>query len=112
NHCTCTPPNICSADTTERMSFPTRRSSDLLERRDAGPAALASLELDEKALAVFRQIEQMIELGRGAPAEDPALARGQGRVARARSEEHTSELQSLAYLVCRLLLEKKNTFMH
>src|SRR2546425_9689322 len=24
-----------------------------------------------------------------------------------RSEEHTSELQSLAYLVCRLLLEKK-----
>src|SRR5687767_15543856 len=28
---------------------------------------------------------------------------------RARSEEHTSELQSLAYLVCRLLLEKKKT---
>src|SRR2546425_11384918 len=27
---------------------------------------------------------------------------------RMRSEEHTSELQSLAYLVCRLLLEKKN----
>src|SRR3989441_2583657 len=26
---------------------------------------------------------------------------------RIRSEEHTSELQSLAYLVCRLLLEKK-----
>src|SRR5687767_15624087 len=26
-----------------------------------------------------------------------------------RSEEHTSELQSLAYLVCRLLLEKKNS---
>src|SRR5205823_14382559 len=30
-----------------------------------------------------------------------------GRAARIRSEEHTSELQSLAYLVCRLLLEKK-----
>src|SRR2546425_7001338 len=29
--------------------------------------------------------------------------------ARRRSEEHTSELQSLAYLVCRLLLEKKKT---
>src|SRR5687767_15690717 len=31
-----------------------------------------------------------------------------------RSEEHTSELQSLAYLVCRLLLEKKkkNTKQH
>src|SRR5687767_15291618 len=39
-------------------------------------------------------------------------ARGQrerpcGGAARGRSEEHTSELQSLAYLVCRLLLEKK-----
>src|SRR5687767_15818407 len=32
------------------------------------------------------------------------LTQNRGRV---RSEEHTSELQSLAYLVCRLLLEKK-----
>src|SRR5205823_13099847 len=31
-------------------------------------------------------------------------AEGEGQL---RSEEHTSELQSLAYLVCRLLLEKK-----
>src|SRR2546423_8482510 len=29
-----------------------------------------------------------------------------------RSEEHTSELQSLAYLVCRLLLEKKTLMSH
>src|SRR3712207_7104298 len=29
----------------------------------------------------------------------------------ARSEEHTSELQSRQYLVCRLLLEKKNTYV-
>src|SRR2546425_7133882 len=28
-----------------------------------------------------------------------------------RSEEHTSELQSLAYLVCRLLLEKKKNYV-
>src|SRR3712207_7115597 len=28
-----------------------------------------------------------------------------------RSEEHTSELQSRQYLVCRLLLEKKNTLL-
>src|SRR3712207_8525966 len=33
-----------------------------------------------------------------------------GRAAVARSEEHTSELQSRQYLVCRLLLEKKITF--
>src|SRR5256884_3660156 len=45
------------------------------------------------------------------------LARGQsvvvatasGGSAPARSEEHTSELQSRLHLVCRLLLEKKNT---
>src|SRR3712207_7337234 len=35
---------------------------------------------------------------------------GPGVAARVlRSEEHTSELQSRQYLVCRLLLEKKNT---
>src|SRR2546425_4105100 len=33
--------------------------------------------------------------------------RVKGWVKQGRSEEHTSELQSLAYLVCRLLLEKK-----
>src|SRR2546425_8002832 len=39
-------------------------------------------------------------------AENPE--RPLSRYATERSEEHTSELQSLAYLVCRLLLEKKN----
>src|SRR5687767_15955377 len=34
------------------------------------------------------------------------------RVGGERSEEHTSELQSLAYLVCRLLLEKKKKSAH
>src|SRR2546425_6063480 len=38
------------------------------------------------------------------PERGPAHPDG---VTRQRSEEHTSELQSLAYLVCRLLLEKK-----
>src|SRR2546425_8542023 len=38
----------------------------------------------------------------------PATRRTRGpRTTPDRSEEHTSELQSLAYLVCRLLLEKK-----
>src|SRR2546425_4331970 len=46
-------------------------------------------------------------------AEAPSAARRaacsgrSSRVGWIRSEEHTSELQSLAYLVCRLLLEKK-----
>src|SRR5687767_15553138 len=38
---------------------------------------------------------------------DPFAPEPGARVYRTRSEEHTSELQSLAYLVCRLLLEKK-----
>src|SRR5437879_11579634 len=37
---------------------------------------------------------------------DPA--EGEGAIGIVRSEEHTSELQSPMYLVCRLLLEKKN----
>src|SRR2546425_8965727 len=50
---------------------------------------------------------------RRVPAKQPGRGRGllghnNDRVVRfLRSEEHTSELQSLAYLVCRLLLEKK-----
>src|SRR3712207_7348313 len=35
----------------------------------------------------------------------------QGRAVRPRSEEHTSELQSRQYLVCRLLLEKKKILL-
>src|SRR5687767_15201434 len=41
------------------------------------------------------------------PVGDPARFEGLEAVVAERSEEHTSELQSLAYLVCRLLLEKK-----
>src|SRR5438046_3476457 len=48
---------------------------------------------------------------RGRPSSPPRRARctrGRARPRRGRSEEHTSELQSLTNLVCRLLLEKKN----
>src|SRR3712207_8329504 len=45
---------------------------------------------------------------------DVAAAAPSGRAARSRprsrSEEHTSELQSRQYLVCRLLLEKKKSY--
>src|SRR3989441_4270848 len=42
-----------------------------------------------------------------AAVDGPVRALPELRVRALRSEEHTSELQSLAYLVCRLLLEKK-----
>src|SRR3712207_7830862 len=40
--------------------------------------------------------------------QEPPCAGARGNFV-SRSEEHTSELQSRQYLVCRLLLEKKNT---
>src|SRR5207244_12311975 len=74
-------------------SFPTRRSSDL-----------------EQALGVV-----LVKARSRAAAEQRSdRERGSGRCgpewserAQARSEEHTSELQSPDHLVCRLLLEKK-----
>src|SRR3712207_7486552 len=55
------------------------------------------------------------EGARTAAQEPVALREGAEEAAgRGRSEEHTSELQSRQYLVCRLLLEKKtnNVFEH
>src|SRR3712207_6906455 len=46
------------------------------------------------------------EVGRAVPGPDYRAGRGGPR-----SEEHTSELQSRQYLVCRLLLEKKTTYL-
>src|SRR5687767_15832531 len=73
-------------------SFPTRRSSDL--RGSASPLR------PRRGIACTR--------GEGAVPgrHGDSSARRRRRPGR-RSEEHTSELQSLAYLVCRLLLEKK-----
>src|SRR2546425_13363735 len=45
----------------------------------------------------------------GCLCDPPRVAAESASGANRRSEEHTSELQSLAYLVCRLLLEKKKT---
>src|SRR5262249_61862762 len=47
-----------------------------------------------------------LHLGQGVQ-PGPGRAVSLGREAQARSEEHTSELQSLTNIVCRLLLEKK-----
>src|SRR5687767_15527639 len=75
--------------------FPTRRSSDL------GLVRAARHEIGR---------DRMIPVGDGfhRHALLPFLADASSTAGAQRSEEHTSELQSLAYLVCRLLLEKKN----
>src|SRR3712207_7329925 len=55
---------------------------------------------------LHRDREVGAALHRGVVRNDDALAPGNAADA-GRSEEHTSELQSRQYLVCRLLLEKK-----
>src|SRR5205814_9916037 len=57
---------------------------------------------------LLRQIDQLRQV-LGAFVDDAQEPRREARIA-ARSEEYTSELQSLRHLVCRLLLEKKNDF--
>src|SRR5205823_13419489 len=55
----------------------------------------------------------ILATGRPARKQDYTTMAGPlGGALRDRSEEHTSELQSLAYLVCRLLLEKKKNKQH
>src|SRR2546423_9968348 len=51
------------------------------------------------------------EAGRGGQTQRREAGHGEGRGDSGGSEEHTSELQSLAYLVCRLLLEKKKNHL-
>src|SRR6195256_300790 len=93
--------------------------------------SLAALEADAKALPAprgfIRALEErhatgshalIAEIKKASPSkgliradfDPPALARAYaagGAACLSRSEEHTSELQSPMYLVCRLLLEKK-----
>src|SRR2546425_2487540 len=60
---------------------------------------------------LLKGFERGLATGIGPAPRNGAIAGGAraipGRWTNPRSEEHTSELQSLAYLVCRLLLEKK-----
>src|SRR3712207_8915668 len=58
-------------------------------------------------LLLLRQPRQRLADHRRVLGEDG----GDQRMALRRSEEHTSELQSRQYLVCRLLLEKKKNTM-
>src|SRR5699024_12783107 len=88
-------------------SFPTRRSSDLR----LGPAArtprIGELDLAE---ATAKTLEDALAWVRDVPATVPAeMHEMAAALVETRSEEHTSELQSRFDLVCRLLLEKKNT---
>src|SRR5438093_6652156 len=66
---------------------------------DTAPTEIYTLSLHD-ALPIFRRVAEIV----GQPR---AVRRATAPVPGERSEEHTSELQSLTNLVCRLLLEKK-----
>src|SRR5205814_5958512 len=85
-------------------SFPTRRSSDLARNsRKTFPATDPMIGAVIIPLIHFSNVPAGLETAVGSLIEnDPIFHSG-------RSEEHTSELQSLRHLVCRLLLEKKKT---
>src|SRR2546430_4218100 len=63
----------------------------------------------EQRVADFETLVEVLPIGI-AVAEDPQCQ--QIQLNRARSEEHTSELQSQSNIVCRLLLEKKKNEAH
>src|SRR5205823_14711187 len=100
----------CSSALPNLHPFPTRRSSDLRTiptpaTRRMGQSAPGRTQTGRAAQPPPR-LDGTPATGRRAQTRC-ALAAGRYVLPR-RSEEHTSELQSLAYLVCRLLLEKKN----
>src|SRR5947199_9715090 len=80
----------CSVYLRHLHSFPTRRSSDLTMIF----FLISNIYLRRKLIVAFGTRDARLRMLR----------------IWNRSEEHTSELQSLRHLVCRLLLEKKKTY--
>src|ERR1041384_8573952 len=104
--------NVCAARKdslkqiggTSECEFPALQSAADLSalRYRAGRTKNSSIGIS--AAGYWKQFDQGLRVGR-------CLLLGAHHLGRCnhRSEEHTSELQSLAYLVCRLLLEKNKT---
>src|SRR5205823_11008931 len=105
------------------LTSQTRRLIDLVDRillfasTRTGKTryAVAPLKVSEILAAVRKTVAEEIEeegckLDEQIEADLPPVSGDLSAVCVClRSEEHTSELQSLAYLVCRILLEKKKT---
>src|SRR5207247_6899253 len=92
-------------------SFPTRRSSDLVwDQCLPAAAGPPDVRVDARGLRVRRGGGGSLGGPGGAwrPLRRLRAVRRRAPEPIARSEEHTSELQSRVDLVCRLLLDKKN----
>src|SRR5205823_11555101 len=93
-------------------SFPTRRSSDLVTNSETPPdvlqpdaGSLTRRSLRDAAVLHADQQFRFTAFDSNMDKSGLAALRNEPGFVHIRSEEHTSELQSLAYLVCRLLLE-------
>src|SRR2546425_8010589 len=89
--------------TVEQMGYPTLTTTapeEALEHIQAGRCRVVLSDIKMPAMDGLAFLERVLE-------HDPGVYVILMTGFYSRSEEHTSELQSLAYLVCRLLLEKK-----
>src|SRR5687767_15655513 len=84
-------------------TFADRAGADLLLVGDSAANTMLGL----RSTVEIGMPEMLVFAGAVARAAKRAFVIGDLPFLSYRSEEHTSELQSLAYLVCRLLLEKK-----
>src|SRR3712207_6849548 len=73
------------------------------------PGTAPSASRDNRKLGRFKFTARVRGLSKRSARNTLYLTFTNAKGKRVRSEEHTSELQSRQYLVCRLLLEKKNT---
>src|SRR5690606_42002747 len=95
-----------SSATRELHSFPTRRSSDLIAKLKVFRIALSQLA---ELYGVNLQPEEINLFSVSSQWSKSTEEAHNNLLRNTRSEEHTSELQSRENLVCRLLLEKKNS---
>src|SRR5205823_7013571 len=102
----------CNNHRQDNHSSPTRRSSDL---RNGQPVLAEAYGLSDREHRTPNKLNTRFRIGSmnkmfTATATLQLVQAGKlalnDPLGKYRSEEHTSELQSLAYLVCRLLLEK------
>src|SRR5690606_41622717 len=102
--CTCTP--------RPQVSFPTRRSSDLGADSNADTDSDVVSECEADADSDCEPGDCAARVGACRSCSTNSVSPASGAALNSsciRSEEHTSEVQSRENLVCRLLLEKKNT---
>src|SRR5437879_10972388 len=93
------PARVCSGKLSTRFA---RSASGASRERDGCRMLMLCSEHQTRRVPSVQPIFSAISAGR----RPPSL------IQRGRSEEHTSELQSPMYLVCRLLLDKKKDKLH